>query len=81
MNEAVLQAVEEHALTPAAIEQVIRLSERDDVTELQNKLTREQKDVAKRIARLVAVIETGGNAASLRRQAARAGSAPDGHRR
>lgn len=60
MNEAVLQAVEEHALTPAAIEQVIRLSERDDVTELQNKLTREQKDVAKRIARLVAVIETGG---------------------
>ena len=30
MNEAVVQAIEEHALTPDAIEQVIRLSERDD---------------------------------------------------
>ena len=65
LNEAVLQAVEEHALTPEAIEQVIHLSERDDVTELQDKLTREQKDIAKRIARLVAAIETGGDAASL----------------
>ena len=65
LNEAVLQAVEEHALTPEAIEQVIHLSERDDVTELQNKLAREQKDVAKRIARLVTAIETGGDAASL----------------
>ena len=65
MNEAVLQAVEEHALTPEAIEQVIHLSERDDVTELQDKLEREQKDIEKRIARLVAAIETGGDAASL----------------
>ena len=65
MNEAVLQAVEEHALTPEAIEQVINLSERDDVTELQNKLMREQKDVAKRIARLVSAIENGADAASL----------------
>jgi hypothetical protein len=31
MNEAVLQAVEEHALTPEAIEQVILLTQRDDV--------------------------------------------------
>ena len=31
MNEAVLQAIEEHALTPEAIEQVIRLTELDDV--------------------------------------------------
>ncbi len=64
MNEAVLQAVEEHALTPEAIEQVIHLSERDDVTELQGKLVRE-RDVEKRIARLVAAIETGADAASL----------------
>ena len=33
MNEAVLSAVEEHALTPAAIEQVIQLTERDDAQE------------------------------------------------
>ena len=39
LNEAVLQAVEEHALTPEAIEQVIHLSERDDVAELQDKLS------------------------------------------
>ena len=65
MNEAVLQAVEEHALTPEAIEQVIHLSERDDVTELQDKLARERKDNEKRIARLVEVIATGGDAASL----------------
>jgi len=65
MNEAVLQAIEEHALTPEAIEQVIHLSERDDVTDLQAKLAREQKDIAKRIARLVAAVETGGDATSL----------------
>jgi hypothetical protein len=33
--------------------------------ELQDKLEREQKDIAKRIARLVDAIATGGNAASL----------------
>ena len=65
MNEWVLQAVERHALTPEAIEQVIHLSERDDVTELQDKLEREKQDIAKRIARLVDVIATGGDAASL----------------
>ncbi|MCU1381814.1 MAG: hypothetical protein JWL71_511 [Acidobacteria bacterium] len=65
MNEAVLQAVEEHALTPEAIEQVIHLSERDDVTELQDKLARERKDVEKRIARLVVAVEAAGDATSL----------------
>ena len=65
MNEAVLQAVEGHALTPEAIEQVIRLSERDDVAEMQVKLLREQQDIAKRLKRLFNAIETGGNAASL----------------
>jgi hypothetical protein len=65
MNEAVLQAVEEHALTPEAIELVIHLTERDDVTDQQGALDRERKDVEKRIARLVAAIETGADAAAL----------------
>ena len=65
MNEAVLQAVEEHALTPEAIEQVIHLSERDDVTELQGKLARERKDIEKRIARLIVAVEAAGDVASL----------------
>jgi hypothetical protein len=65
VNEAVLQAVETHALTPEAIEQVIHLSERDDVTDLQDKLERERKDIEKRIARLVVAVETAGDVASL----------------
>ena len=65
LNEAVLQAAEEHALTPEAIEQVIHLSERDDVTDLQAKLTRERKDIEKRITRLTAAIETGDKPAAL----------------
>jgi len=64
-HEAVLAAIEEHALTPEAIEQVIQLSERDDVREQQGRLEREEKDVAKRIKRLVEVIEGGGDAPSL----------------
>ena len=31
MNEAVLQAIEEHAVTPEAIEQVVQLTERDEM--------------------------------------------------
>jgi transcriptional regulator with XRE-family HTH domain len=65
VNEAVLQAIEEHALTPQAIEQVVHLSERDEVAEQQAKLGREAKDVEKRIARLVDAIETGGDVPSL----------------
>jgi site-specific DNA recombinase len=65
MNEQILQRVEEHALTPEAVELVINLSEREDATDLQAKLARERKDVEKRIARLIAAIETGGDAASL----------------
>ena len=52
MNEAVLQAVESHALTPEAIELVISLTERDDAQEQQAAFAREQKDIEKRIARL-----------------------------
>ena len=59
MNEAVLCAVEEHALTPEAIEQVIQLTERDDAREHQAALEREGKDIEKRIKRVNAAIEMG----------------------
>ena len=65
MNEEVLQAIEEHALTPEAVERVVQLTERDDVRDRQTALHREHEDVEKRIARLVDAIETGGDAASL----------------
>ncbi len=65
MNEAVLTAIEEHALTPEAVEQVVRLSERDDTREKQTALERERKDVERRIGRLVRAIETGGEVESL----------------
>lgn len=56
VNEAVLDAIEEHALTPEAIEQVVALSERDEVRERQQLLEREAADVDKRIKRVVSVI-------------------------
>ena len=62
VNERILSAIEEHALTPEAIEQVIRLSERDDVREKQEALRREQADCARRIDRLVTVIAEGADA-------------------
>ena len=65
MNEAVLQAVESHALTLKAVEQVIQLTERDDAREQQAGLVRERKDVENRIARLVAAVESAGDVASL----------------
>jgi site-specific DNA recombinase len=65
INDAVLQAIEEHALTPEAIEQVIHLTERDDVAERQTALARERRDLDKRIARLVAAVETAGDVAPL----------------
>jgi hypothetical protein len=48
MNDAVLQAIEAHALTPEAVEQVIALTERDDVRDRQEALRHERKDVEKR---------------------------------
>jgi site-specific DNA recombinase len=65
MNEAVLYALEEHALTPEAIERVIHLTERDELAERLTALTAEGKQVEKRIARLVAAIEAAGDIASL----------------
>ena len=57
MNEAVLQKIEEHALTAEAVEQVILLSERDDVTDRKTTLAQELKDIEKRIVRVNAAIE------------------------
>ena len=65
MNEAVLQAIEEHALTPEAIEQMIQLTERDDVREHHLALERERKDVEKRITRFTELVETAADVASI----------------
>jgi site-specific DNA recombinase len=65
VNEAVLQAVEAHALTPEAIEQVVQMTERDDVEERQSRLAREEQEIDRRMSRLVEAIETGGEAAPL----------------
>jgi hypothetical protein len=65
MNEEVLIAIEEHVFTQEAIEQIIQLSERDDVRDQQAELERERKDIDKRISRLVAAIETAGHSAAL----------------
>jgi recombinase-like zinc beta ribbon protein len=65
MNEAVLQAIEEHALTPEAIEQVVLLSESEDAADQRTTLERERAEVEKKIARLTSAIESGGELASL----------------
>ncbi len=57
MNEAVLQAIEAHALTPEAIEHVIQLSEQDDVVDQRATLERERADVEKRIANITKALE------------------------
>jgi hypothetical protein len=56
--EAILRALEEHALTPEAIESVLLLSEREDVRDQQTILESERKENDKKIAQLVALIET-----------------------
>ncbi len=65
MNEAVLHSIEAYALTEEAVEQVVAATERDDARDQQMALARERKDVEKRIARLVAAVETAGDVASL----------------
>ncbi len=66
VHEAVLAGIEEHALTPEAVEQVVRLTERDEVRDHQDKLLAEQRHNASRIERLVRSIEEGGASKSLR---------------
>ena len=65
MNEAVLQAIEEHALTPEAVELVVQLTERDDVDDRRAQLDSERRGNATRSKRLQDAIETGGEAATL----------------
>ena len=65
MNEAVLQTMEQHVLTPEAVEQVVLFSERDDAREHHDGLDKECRDIEKRITRLVAAVETGGDITSL----------------
>ena len=65
LNEAVLQAIEEHALTPEAVEQVIQLSEREDVADQQTTLAKERKDIEKRINNVGNAIALGQSPASL----------------
>jgi site-specific DNA recombinase len=65
MNEAVLSAIEEHALTPEAIEQVVQLTEREEAQDDGERLDQELKDVEKRIKTLVQALETGGEVASV----------------
>jgi site-specific DNA recombinase len=64
-NEAVLAAVEQHALTPEAIAQVIALTERDEHAERQQALARERRDIDRRIARLVAAVEAADDVTAL----------------
>jgi hypothetical protein len=68
MNEAVRSGIEEHALSAEAVEQVIQLTERDDVVEQRARLEREGKDVAKRIERLVAAVASATTATSVWRR-------------
>jgi hypothetical protein len=65
MGEAVLQTIEKYVLTSEAIEQVVTLSERNDEQDRREGLVKEQKDVEKRIARLLVAIETAGDIRSL----------------
>jgi len=52
--------------TPEAVEAVIRLTERDDYRERQERLALELADVARKIRRLVDAIADGADAASLK---------------
>jgi hypothetical protein len=65
MNEAVLQAVERYALTPGAVEQVIKLTERDDVEDRRASLLRERRDLEKRMTHLRNALELGGAVTTL----------------
>ena len=65
INEAILQAIEEHCLTPEAIEAVIRLSEQDETKDRQAELAEELKDVKKRSSQFVKKIEEGNDSPTV----------------
>src|SRR4051794_41894754 len=56
MNESVLEAIEEHALTPDAVEHVVMLSEQRISVDQRKVLEEQRTDVEKRIQRVVAAI-------------------------
>jgi site-specific DNA recombinase len=64
-NERVLLAVEEHVLTPERVEEFLLAVEADDQGERSRLLEREARDVERRITRIVAAIEGGGEVAAL----------------
>lgn len=57
MNEAIVHAVEEHALTPAAVQQIIHVIEPVDLSKRCGTLERDRKEIKQRISRLVAAME------------------------
>lgn len=65
LNEQILADVEAHALTPEAIEQVVALSERDDLRERHESLTKQIADKEKRVANLLELLELGRGQATL----------------
>jgi site-specific DNA recombinase len=65
LNEAILQAIEEHALTPDAIEQVIHLADREELADARQRIEASLVDVERRLLRLVEAIETGSESATL----------------
>ena len=65
LNEAVLHAIEEHALTPKAVEHVVQLTERDDVAERREELTRDRADVERRITTLLRALKNEGTARTI----------------
>jgi site-specific DNA recombinase len=67
VDEGVLQAVEQHALTPEAIEGVIHLTERDEVQDHKAALESERKEIERRIANITAAIEKDGLGSLLKR--------------
>ena len=65
MNEAVLSAIEQHALTPEAVEHVVRLSEQAVQADERVALERQRADVTKKIANMVKAIEQGADAVAV----------------
>jgi DNA invertase Pin-like site-specific DNA recombinase len=65
MHEAVLCAIEEHALTPEAIEAVILASRQEGSAAVERSLKHELAELEKRIARLTDALAAGGELASL----------------
>jgi hypothetical protein len=65
-SSAITQLLAAGVLTPEAIEQIIHLSQRDELADIRVTVEHEQKEVARRLTQLMGVIENGaGDVASL----------------